>query len=646
VTTSNAAPNARWKIEAAALLGYLALALWWTWPLALNFSTRIAGGHGALAIGDNLQFAWNFDHVPRAWANGHSALETDQLFYPHRAALFLHTAQWHHSTLAWLLRSVFPNASLAFVCNALLIGTLMLNASAVRLLCRHVLSRAAIPNEAAAWIIGAGAALGPISQARSFGHWNLLAWGYLALLALALLKLDEVLGAPESGPRHVQVLARGKWALACAACVALAGWCDIQYVFFAALWAAAFWGWSPRALRWKRAAWWSAAFAGGALLLSPLIVGILGASRGAPAMQIAPRWSLDALDLLSPSPWHPLLGARAFWDVDIAGIEWIVAPGVTLLLLGIYGWRKVGKAARPWGASAIALWILACGPHLQIAHQPVPALGAATPSTSIAQNENLEHAVRAPFWWLRRAVGPLKSFRVPARLAIPALVCWSVCASLGLASLANKRTTRGASTCLGLGAALILFECWRAPLPSFDARPPAWIAKLGDNSAAPGGVVPLPIAPNNWRLSWAMWAQTHHRRPLWNGYLSRAPQFNATADPVRGTILWQSLQAHPRDDGPNAPLVLAGAPASPAQAAHDLESWRRAGARFLIWHRPVARRADEEKVRALLQQSGAARLIHEDAQVLVWEAAPAKSGGAGSGQVLAPRVRGTLQSAP
>jgi len=649
--------------EALSLIGYLALALCWTWPLALRFGTHIAGGNGPLAIGDNLEFAWSFDHVARSWAQGRSALQDANLFFPHPVSLALHTMQWHHCLLAALAWRIFPSLSLASVCNSLLIGTLCLNASATRALCRHVISRAKLSGElskeGAAWLVGAGAALGPISQARSLGHWNLLAWGYLPLLMLALLRLDELVavGNPASTcglARRAAWLERARRAAAASLCLALAGWCDVQFVLFAGLWAVAFSVASRHPRRLERAAWWAASFGGGALLLGPLLAVMLGASSTATRMTIAPQWSMDVVDLLSPSPWHPIMGRFAFCQVPTDGIEWVVAPGLTLLALGIYGWRRAPQAARPWAWGALMLCLLACGPRLQLAHHPIHALhlpglskppkmskppstlrpASPEPSSAASRWDAWQDAVRLPFWWLRQSVGPLKSFRAPARLSIAALACWSVCAALGLSALSGLKPQVLApglsrfNMIFVLAALGIGFDCWRAPLPSFDARPPRWAMIIRDSArqfpSQAQGVVPLPLTFNDWRLSWAVWAQTIHRQPLFNAYLSRAPRLwpAPQADAVRGSALWRALSTQARSDDPDELLALGGALPAPAQAARDLEAWLGHGARFLVWQRGVARREDEARLRQVLARSGRARLLFEDESALLWEITP------------------------
>jgi hypothetical protein len=350
---------------------------------------------------------------------------------------------------------------------------------------------------------------------------------------------------------------------------------------------------------------------------------MMKASRSAATMDIAPQWVLDAANLLSPSPWHPILGRFAFADVQHDGIEWVVAPGLALLTLGIWGWRCHPKAARPWAWSAIVLWILACGPGLRLAQNPVPPLFGSAPAATVNQapaptTDAWSSTLRMPFWWLRQSVGPLKSFRVPARFAIIALPCWGVCAALGLGNLLQKSPRPEAL--FALIGAFVLFECWRLPLPSFDARTPRW-AEIIRDARDNAGVVPLPIAFNDWRLSWAMWGQTIHHKPLFSAYLSRAPR-DLQNDSVRNSMLWRATSTWAQSDEPSERLELRFALPSPAQTARDLELWSKHGARFLLWQRQTSRPEDEARLRNLLLQSGRARLVSEDKSALLWEIMP------------------------
>jgi hypothetical protein len=133
-------------------------------------------------------------------------------------------------------------------------------------------------------------------------------------------------------------------------------------------------------------------------------------------------------------------------------------------------------------------------------------------------------------------------------------------------------------------------------------------------------VVPLPIAFNDWRASWAMWAQTIHRRPLWNAYLSRAPRL--PRDAVRSTPLWRVLSTWAQVGTPEERLGLREPLPSPAQAARDLKVWRRGGARFLIWQRQSARGEDEARVREMLVRTRSTRVLIEEPSAIVWEIVP------------------------
>jgi hypothetical protein len=173
-------------------------------------------------------------------------------------------------------------------------------------------------------------------------------------------------------------------------------------------------------------------------------------------MPIAPEWALDVANLFSPSPWHPILGKWAFGDIRLDGIEWVAAPW-----LDNSSSRRVGLENKSAGSAPVGVVrALPVAPRVR----PAPADRASARTSGLLQHfsgfrralkyfsgtsastwgrrarrEGWPHAAKMPFWWLRSAVGPLKSFRAPVRLSIAALVCWSVCAALGMASVVNER---------------------------------------------------------------------------------------------------------------------------------------------------------------------------------------------------------------
>src|SRR5436190_5217680 len=79
--------GSRWRAHAAALAGYLALALVFTWPLAAEFEHAIPGDGF-----DGLQNYWNLWWVRRALLDLQtSPFFTRDLFFPSGASLYFHT---------------------------------------------------------------------------------------------------------------------------------------------------------------------------------------------------------------------------------------------------------------------------------------------------------------------------------------------------------------------------------------------------------------------------------------------------------------------------------------------------------------------------------------------------------------------------
>src|ERR1700704_472299 len=76
----------------AAAVGFVALAVAWTFPLSFHLSTHLPGG----AVGDNAVFLWNFWWMRTALGSGADFFYTTYLFAPAGVDLTLHT----HTALA------------------------------------------------------------------------------------------------------------------------------------------------------------------------------------------------------------------------------------------------------------------------------------------------------------------------------------------------------------------------------------------------------------------------------------------------------------------------------------------------------------------------------------------------------------------
>src|SRR6188474_290008 len=86
------------------LVFFVAMAVAWTWPLAMSLSTAIPGEPG-----DNLAFLWNTWWMREALASDTTAFfHTDHLFAPFGIDLALHT---HTAFPAWIAGTVLGRLS-------------------------------------------------------------------------------------------------------------------------------------------------------------------------------------------------------------------------------------------------------------------------------------------------------------------------------------------------------------------------------------------------------------------------------------------------------------------------------------------------------------------------------------------------------
>src|SRR5688572_4956286 len=174
-------PAGRWRPHLCALLGYAAIAIAFTWPLAPNIGTHLTGS----PAGDTGVYVWN------QWVFQHEVLEqrslpyfTDMIFsLGNRANLSLHNYTAFQNLLAlplvgWL--GVVTTFNVVYLLMTILTGY------ATFLLARHVTGRVA-----ESWLAGLLFAWSPILVTRGGGHFSLVAAAPLAVFILLLIRAAE-----------------------------------------------------------------------------------------------------------------------------------------------------------------------------------------------------------------------------------------------------------------------------------------------------------------------------------------------------------------------------------------------------------------------------------------------------------------------
>ena len=195
------------------------------------------------------------------------------------------------------------------------------------------------------------------------------------------------------------------------------------------------------------------------------------------------------------------------WQFGLAGLEVsmtrpykIVTVAVTAFVVALFvdhrlidGWRR---------RSVLLFFVAASGVLFSLALGPV----------SRAFDERF--FFRAPYWWLMELPGG-NSLRVPARFAMPMILCLVQAAAIGFVRL----TPRGASLFLsGALAALVALDGFPMPLPAVAV--PAVLQLPGVNPAA--RVLELPTL-DLYDDTAAMVRSIGHRHVLINGYSGYEP---------------------------------------------------------------------------------------------------------------------------
>jgi len=556
------------RLHVVVLLGYIAIALVYSWPLALHLNTGLTGPPD----GDTGVYIWN------QWVFQHEILVhrrlpyfTDSIFSLTREAnLSLHNYTAFQNLLALPLSGLL---GVVATFNVIFLFMSVLTAYSTFLLARHVTGRSA-----EAWLAGVLFAWSPLLVTRGMGHFSLVAAAPLAIFLLVLMKADGQ--------------ERFRDAVALGATVAWAATADAYYGVYCLLIGAVFLvarvfaihrsprSGRSRAVRWAidvlllcaaglagavaitggwtstilgvsvsarslytpvlvltalallRAAWhlrasprpgamndaWRLTLLTGAAglvataLLSPQLYAV--GQRISAANLAAPLtpWrsspgGIDLLALVIPNPNHPWVPG---WITDrvmsFEGgyLENVVSIPIVVLATLIIAWKMGWHASRWWTALAVAFGMLALGPFIHVA-------GANT-------------YIPGP-WSVLRYVPVLGLARTPSRFSVVMMLAVAVlfAAALEWFGRANPRQRR---LVLVTAAALLLIELLPAPVTLHSAAAPRFYQQV---ASAPGDVrvLELPTGVRDGTSSVgnfsarSQYFQTVHGKPLIGGYLSR-----------------------------------------------------------------------------------------------------------------------------
>lgn len=557
-----------WPSHLAAVLGYVLLAVVFSWPLLPHLSTHFTGDPG----GDTGVYVWNqWVFRNSALVEHRNPLTTEHIFSMTGRPVDL--SQHNYTVFANLL-ALPVGATLGPVVtfNLVYLATVVLTAWMAFVLARRVLGG----HTWEAWLAGVAFAWSPVLVARSTGHFSLVAAAPLAAFVWSLHRVERSERLRDSllaglsvawaascdayyavyclGIAAVYVTSRllrvdwrpawwqgpGVWMLDL--CLVLAAGLVVGLalggghrftvfgipvsvrglygpvllltglvlarvlVFFRPRITGITWP-QPRSLRLT-----AAAGIAGAVLLSPTLYG--AAQRVLDGSWVSPPtyWrsspaGVDLLALVAPNPAHPVVRAIA-GDAQAQApthfVEYTAALGLVPLVIIALGIWRGGLRARGWFWMLGIFASLSLGPFVHVA--------------------GVNTYVPGP-WALLRYVPIISLARMPGRFAVVAALAVAVLMALALHALGQRWPARR-RLLLATATVVLAFELLPAPRPLYSAVVPR-IYDVVRADPRPVRVLELPFGVRDGVTSEGDFSaryqfhQAVHGKRLIGGYLSR-----------------------------------------------------------------------------------------------------------------------------
>lgn len=558
------------RLHAAALLGYVCVAVVFAWPLPLQFATALPGSPG----GDTGVYVWNlwvFRH--EIVAHGRFPFFTFEILSATSPAvpLTLH----NYTTAANLLAfPLLPLVGTVATFNLLTLCSLVLSAYVMFLFLRE-----RVGDNAGAWLGGLLFGFSPFMTARQMAHFSLVQAAALPAFAHLIYRLRV------SSPtlRHAAIGG---------AIVAFAFLSDPYYAVYCALMAGFLLLWEAVSIDGRREAApfpqraavdigimcmagmviaimlhgggrievWGLRVSMTRLYTPMLVLTVLVALRAwmtarpriawriRPLMRFVPAGAAGALTcavLLSPvlSAMGSHLGderwisPKVWWRSSAPGVDllaflvpnpvgslfgWIASDWLSSMPDGLYE----NVASIPWTATfAVAIAVLHAGlrlPAYWMAFTASMAVLALGPFVHVAGwNTHIPTA-----WAIVRYLPVIGAARMPTRLTV--LVMLGVAVLLAFAVRALRARSARPWLPTAIVGTLLAIELLPAPRPVHDARVPSFYATIAADLRSVR-VMHLPFGLRDGLSSagdfsaYAQFLQTFHEKPLIGGYLSRLP---------------------------------------------------------------------------------------------------------------------------
>ena len=543
----SAAATLRARTSGPALasgLGYVALALCWTHPLAFELGDVIAHDAGDPMLNAWIVW-WNAQSVPftQAWWNA-------PIFHPAGGSFALSEHLLGLAPLTTPLQWMGVSAAAAY--NLAFLLSIPFSAGAAHALCHRLTGR-----HDAALLGGLAYGFAPFRVSHLAHIQVLTTW----TIPLCLLGLHAYLETR-----------RARWLLLFGAAWALLGLTNGYYLLYLPVLFLMWIAWFSRG--WRPLLAVGAALLAGIVPSLPALWGYHALHARSGLARTSEDVRLGSAVLASFGEASPLLLTSGWRERTFASAEGWLFPGLAILALAAAGlahaWWRGGldrKRIAFYGIAAVFLWWLCLGPEVR-----------ARPDGAVL--------APGPFALLLQLPGYVR-LRSPARFALLAALCLAVAGSLAAARL-FPATRRGRAV-LGLAAAGVLAEGWIAPLPLVRLPPRApLLESLGSVATA---VLEVPLG--EWaEETAAMHRATYHRRPLVNGFSGYTPPHYVALS--AGLLAYDEDTLGALGEQSALAVMLDGTRDQDGRFARFLESsprvreWRRDGRWrvFLLAHRP------------------------------------------------------------
>lgn len=545
---------------------YAAFAVVFTWPTAAHLDEL--GLLAAHAPFDALIFRWNLHWVAESLRAGASPFWTEQLFFPERVPLMLHTNTLFYGLVSLPIQVLFTGERGLHIAFHLCV----LGSFTAAGLATWALGRRLGLSITGAFVAGVAFAFCGLRVA-SLPRLHVLCSEFvpMAMLALYWTVEERRLRGPIALALCMTALAYNSASLLTITTVGLVA-------LLPALWKRREPGWVGRLV---------GAAVAAALLVSPLVPGVVEGLRWGGSLELDPERVVGSLDLAAlvwPNANDLLLGlllpTRPISIMEFYYSFFIGIPLGILVLAAVWSRAPITRSAG-WLAVGVTGLVLALGPEVKWLEEP--------------------RGIPLPYGFLESWLLPLRVTRVPARFVVLVFLVLALMGGAGLDAF-GERLRLGPRAAVVLGALLSIVLALdgtdRFPLRTMtDLEPdPRPLARALEPLPAGSAVLDLPY-DGYYTRTLAMYYQTVHRRPILSAAYPRAPRDNWRH--FADSALFRLLSS-PEPDARRVAKQL---------AALDLEAERRElralGIGAIVLHHDIWKFGDAE-MRAIVTMRGQA----------------------------------------